>query len=57
MSEDSGVSVEAIWLGTWESTIDRETAVWLRFFDSAAISFFNRTDRVAARLTEVEDKS
>lgn len=23
------------WLGTWEGTIDRETAVWLRFFDSA----------------------
>lgn len=22
------------WLGTWESTIDRETVVWLRFFDS-----------------------
>lgn len=23
------------WLGTWESTIDRKTAVWLRFFDSS----------------------
>lgn len=23
------------WLGTWEGTIDRETAVWLRFFDNA----------------------
>jgi len=22
------------WLGTWEGTIDRETAVWLRFYDS-----------------------
>lgn len=21
------------WLGTWEGTIDRETAVWLRFYD------------------------
>ena len=24
------------WLGTWEGTIDRETAVWLRFYDSSA---------------------
>jgi Uma2 family endonuclease len=23
------------WLGTWEGTIDRETAVWLRFYDEA----------------------
>jgi Uma2 family endonuclease len=23
------------WLGTWEGTIDRETAVWLRFYDVA----------------------
>jgi Uma2 family endonuclease len=23
----------ALWLGTWEGTIDRETAVWLRFYD------------------------
>lgn len=23
------------WLGTWEGTIDRETAVWLRFYDSS----------------------
>jgi Uma2 family endonuclease len=22
------------WLGTWEGTIDRETAVWLRFYDA-----------------------
>ncbi|BAY15696.1 hypothetical protein NIES21_15150 [Anabaenopsis circularis NIES-21] len=22
------------WLGTWEGTIDRETAIWLRFYDS-----------------------
>jgi cytochrome c biogenesis protein ResB len=22
------------WLGTWEGTIDRETAVWLRFYDT-----------------------
>jgi Uma2 family endonuclease len=24
------------WLGTWEGTIDRETAIWLRFYDSDA---------------------
>ena len=24
-----------LWLGTWEGTIDRETAVWLRFYDQA----------------------
>ncbi|MBU7583890.1 MAG: Uma2 family endonuclease [Nostoc sp. TH1S01] len=24
------------WLGTWEGTIDRETAIWLRFYDSEA---------------------
>ncbi|MBZ8180375.1 Uma2 family endonuclease [Oscillatoria salina] len=23
------------WLGTWEGTIDRETAVWLRFYDES----------------------
>ncbi len=23
------------WLGTWEGTIDRETAIWLRFYDVA----------------------
>jgi Uma2 family endonuclease len=23
------------WLGTWQGTIDRETAIWLRFFDSS----------------------
>jgi hypothetical protein len=23
------------WLGTWEGTIDREPAIWLRFYDSA----------------------
>lgn len=23
------------WLGTWQGTIDRETAVWLRFYDEA----------------------
>lgn len=23
------------WLGTWQGTIDRETAVWLRFYDSS----------------------
>ncbi|MGB3206642.1 MAG: hypothetical protein WBB28_16775, partial [Crinalium sp.] len=22
------------WLGTWEGTIDRETALWLRFYDT-----------------------
>lgn len=25
----------SFWLGTWEGTIDRETAVWLRFYDVA----------------------
>ena len=24
-----------LWLTTWEETIDRETAVWLRFYDQA----------------------
>ncbi|MBE9003572.1 Uma2 family endonuclease [Fortiea sp. LEGE XX443] len=23
-----------LWLGTWEGTVDRETAIWLRFYDS-----------------------
>ncbi len=23
------------WLGTWEGTIDREPAIWLRFYDQA----------------------
>ncbi|MFM6488005.1 MAG: hypothetical protein ACKPHQ_08610, partial [Dolichospermum sp.] len=24
-----------LWLGTWEGTIDRETAIWSRFYDVA----------------------
>ncbi|MBW4644631.1 MAG: Uma2 family endonuclease [Goleter apudmare HA4340-LM2] len=24
-----------LWLGTWEGTIDRETAIWLRFYDAS----------------------
>jgi multidrug resistance efflux pump len=24
-----------LWLGTWEGTIDRETAIWARFYDVA----------------------
>jgi Uma2 family endonuclease len=24
-----------LWLGTWEGTIDKETAIWLRFYDSS----------------------
>ncbi|MBD2437117.1 Uma2 family endonuclease [Nostoc sp. FACHB-110] len=23
-----------LWLGTWEGTVDRETAIWLRFYDT-----------------------
>ena len=24
-----------LWLGTWEGTVDRETAIWARFYDVA----------------------
>ncbi|MBE9205637.1 Uma2 family endonuclease [Nostoc sp. LEGE 06077] len=24
----------SLWLGTWEGTVDRETAIWLRFYDA-----------------------
>jgi hypothetical protein len=24
-----------LWLGTWQGTLDRETALWLRFYDEA----------------------
>jgi Uma2 family endonuclease len=55
------------WLGTWEGTIDRETAVWLRFYDEAgnlvllpeeaehqrAEAERQRADRLAARLKEM----
>jgi Uma2 family endonuclease len=55
------------WLGTWEGTIDRETAVWLRFYDEAgnlvllpeeaehqrAEAEHQRADRLAARLKEM----
>ena len=28
-------SALGLWLGTWDGTIDRETATWLRFYDSS----------------------
>ena len=56
----------SFWLGTWGSTIDRETAVWLRFFDSAGNLILlpeaaeqqaeqeqQRVDRLAVRLREL----
>jgi hypothetical protein len=48
------------WLGTLEGTIDRETAVWLRFYDEAGNLVLlpeeaerQRTERLAARLREL----
>src|SRR6478672_5677602 len=55
------------WLGTWEGTIDRETAVWLRFYDQQgnlvllpeevaqqqAEQERQRAERLAARLREL----
>ena len=55
------------WLGTWEGTIDRETAPWLRFYDTQGNLVFlpeeaaqqraeqeaQRAERLAARLREL----
>jgi len=47
-------------LATWEGTIDRETAVWLRFYDQAGSLVLlpeeaanARSERLAARLREL----
>jgi len=47
-------------LGTWQETIERETAVWLRFYDSEANLVLlpeeaerQRADRLANRLREL----
>jgi len=49
-----------LWLTTWEETIDRETAVWLRFYDQAGNLVLlpeeaenARAERLAARLREL----
>jgi Uma2 family endonuclease len=49
-----------LWLTTWEGTIDRETAVWLRFYDQAGNLVLlpeeaanARSERLAARLREL----
>ncbi len=49
-----------LWLATWEETIDRETAVWLRFYDQAGNLVLlpeeaenARAERLAARLREL----
>ncbi len=67
MSEDDCVRY---WLGTWNATIDRQTAVWLRFFDSAGNLILlpeaakeqaeqerQRVDRLAARLRGLKENS
>ncbi|MFQ4143520.1 Uma2 family endonuclease [Chlorogloeopsis sp. ULAP02] len=48
------------WLGTWEGTIERETALWLRFYDQAGNLVLlpeeaehQRAERLAARLREL----
>ncbi|WP_017660194.1 Uma2 family endonuclease [Baaleninema simplex] len=55
------------WLGTWQGTIDRETAIWLRFYDTEgnvvplpeeaaqqqAETERQRAERLAARLREL----
>ena len=52
------------WLGTWEGTIDRETAVWLRFYEYSGNLVFlpeeaerQRSERLAARLSELGEDS
>ncbi|MFB8787874.1 MAG: Uma2 family endonuclease [Potamolinea sp.] len=49
-----------LWLAIWEGTIDRETAVWLRFYDQAGNLILlpeeaanARSERLAARLREL----
>lgn len=49
-----------LWVATWEGTIDRETAVWLRFYDRAGNLVLlpeeaanARSERLAARLREL----
>lgn len=49
-----------LWLGTWQGTLERETAVWLRFYDSQGNLVLlpeeaerQRAERLAARLREL----
>lgn len=55
-----------LWLGTWEGTIDRESAQWLRFYDEGGLVLLpeeaaiqraeqesQRAERLAARLREL----
>jgi hypothetical protein len=49
-----------LWLGTWEGTIDRETAIWVRFYDVAGNLVLlpeeeaqAKAARLAARLREL----
>ncbi|AFY31418.1 Uma2 family endonuclease [Calothrix sp. PCC 7507] len=42
-----------LWLGTWEGTIDRETAVWLRFYNRAGTLVLLPEE---AAITEVEQE-
>ena len=49
-----------LWLGTWQGTIERETAVWLRFYERAGNLVLlpeeaerQRAERLAARLREL----
>ncbi|MTJ52192.1 hypothetical protein FJR38_05660 [Anabaena sp. UHCC 0253] len=43
-----------LWLGTWEGTIDRETAIWIRFYDVAGNIVLLPEE--AAKLREEEAK-
>jgi hypothetical protein len=49
-----------LWLGPWAGTIDRETLVWLRFYDADGQLVLlpeeavqQRAERLAARLREL----
>ncbi|BAY30210.1 hypothetical protein NIES2107_20540 [Nostoc carneum NIES-2107] len=43
------------WLGTWEGTIDRETAPWLRFYDRQSNLVF-LPEEAAFQRAEVESQ-
>lgn len=46
-----------LWLGTWEGTIDRETAIWLRFYDVAGNLVFLPEEAAVAQAQAAAERA
>jgi hypothetical protein len=46
-----------LWLGTWEGTIDRETAIWVRFYDVAGNLVLLPEEAAKSREEEAQAKA